>query len=1367
MKNLRKIRSCAFLSLFILSILGYPRSTYASATLASHFLSHTQRILWQGETLFNKEHVYCVVTDDDKLFTFAEDPNVSDDSIRMPLATLDLSLYNRVTWKEGSSQTIILSSIDPDNKLCPQTFTFSDASPDLLHIFRVATHQYYYYDERQKQLLPLKKRSPHSTMNYHLLEITCHTTKSASRKVPMCCLFPQTYQVTYQGFCELLSNYLGTYVESFQRKGQDVDLSTNECPLPFNRKEENMFTLVLAPTINFRYFTPNYRSSKKNQQVEALNPLSPKSQQKKRGLPARRRNIIFLPPNKAFHAKNRMSVNNGDDEKSTEDTHPFINQKDFISMEPIRLDEQDPLDKLVDPRLPLNSLIQELIANDSNGSLLGDIVEEKEVEAVKERIQSVKYLTKYELPWLGPWVEDKMGCDEHKALGAPLDLVEICAIALYTNTNRCSQYLCSAQRCGNFTRCPLWDEYLMKGIFKLHQKERKTNRVLYSGLERVSMRDMTMVGFFKTYTSTSFLFEKAMEFKGWETPGMLLFLVPEMLDVFPNCQVDWISRFPHEKEVLFARSSDIGWYAPPKWQATVFEPTEEQEQVGKESQCVRLTPFSKPLIVPKNETYCLSSGNYTFSYIKVGENATLRTDAWAADKKKGGSLSIECKGDCRIEKGACINLKGLGYTGGTKTHRQGYGPGGGYGGERCCAAGGSHRTQGSDGSCQEAFTQRIYHAKAVQKKLKTVLGSGGGYIQYSDEDGEEGTAGGGGLRLIVHGDLQLDEGSQLCADGGDANTLTGGAGSGGSLYVEVKGKLSLSSSKTTTPYFTARGGDNHNTHFHYAQGCGGAGYVTLLLHNEIDLGKRTTICCQPYPLFILKSWLRSYAPAMYPINIQELILWYLPNTRTRTLQLPYTPLTNDNNHLIVTFLYYVTRSDSYDIKLKEKKAIQDLENCLSITEKLYGQEPNRYHAVVMKNLGRIYLGKKGIHYLLKSIAEYDKLEKTDIILTEQLTCRTSLAFIYSRLNKHTLALKQLDIVFQTPPDLFQHLPKEQLLQRLIDMGMACSEAKKHKKALRYFEKVLQKDYFVLLGQNTLANLYCQIAKNYALLKRYDKAIQYDIKFLETLGKGLKIESLWYRAQQRASRADLDKRIQALIEKDKKIFKLAVPFNNLGRSYLKQKVFPEALYYLKIALKIKQADPHISKCDIATSLNNIGACLLEMKVLDDETFKYFNQARKKEEAAHSEDLSHPHVIDAYESIGIFCMERGDYKKASKYFEKYLTQQSNKKSIQEKLSTCYNHRGCKLLKEKKHRKAIDCFNKDLKIQKIISGGKDTLNIGNLYHYLATAHTELGEYDTSRGLYQNAYHIYRKELGEKHTYTQKMLFCMRGIDIKKGTV
>eukprot|EP01084_Bolivina_argentea_P202728 346325_1 len=154
-------------------------------------------------------------------------------------------------------------------------------------------------------------------------------------------------------------------------------------------------------------------------------------------------------------------------------------------------------------------------------------------------------------------VNDKMNHIRHKTVGKPLNRAEMLALILYTGAE-CNYDLCKSQRNGDYNKWKWFDYCLFDAIYKLSVGE-CGNFSVYSGLSEVQLNtNFARNCYFVTYFSTSWNKSIAKRFIGSDN-GMIIKIDKE----FKNsssvycCDVSWISRFPDECEILFARS--INW----------------------------------------------------------------------------------------------------------------------------------------------------------------------------------------------------------------------------------------------------------------------------------------------------------------------------------------------------------------------------------------------------------------------------------------------------------------------------------------------------------------------------------------------------------------------------------------------------------------------------------------------------------------------------------------------------------------------------------------------------------------------------------------------------------------------------------------
>ena len=612
----------------------------------------------------------------------------------------------------------------------------------------------------------------------------------------------------------------------------------------------------------------------------------------------------------------------------------FAYEAEFAQMNKMNLQAFDTLTFLQNPCILLKKLLIEVIDN----GFIYEFITDTEAQGRKAKIAIAKYVTPAEYPWLTK-VWAKMDCDEHRQLGYPLNIAEMTAIKLYTDSKRAYGDLGWSQRTDSLHKWRTWDQLLMTALLKLHLAEKATETKhtgwLYSGLKDIQFKEKEKFGFFKTYVSTTKNVTKAQEFVK-ESEGMIMYISTDMQEQFINADVDWISCFD-EAEVLFARSADINGYPAPTWKALYAE---KHVPNNPNVQRVDFTSAGPPLVVPQGTTHTLPVAHaYAFSYIKLEEGATLTIEPWQPNNPAGGYLRIRCFGDCILEKDATITVSEKGYAGGSHDHPTGHGPGGGQTGFYC-VAGGSHATQGGNGKCQDMSTGQCYsaesgaiYAPAILKKNNLSLGSGGGYIRYpvqyslillywcrqyeklpsiendpdilstllsySDEEGQSGKRGGGGLYLEIDGNLFLGDNSAFLARGGNATKLTGGAGSGGSICVAMKKAVQCTGK--TPPRFEAQGGDNEEACDTVAQGAGGHGRITFYMNTENQaafhqlrtapsafvLWKENAHLRRSYT-HVCAYWCRLFMSSRENSSIKRLLLLYLLNENQEATQLQHT-----------------------------------------------------------------------------------------------------------------------------------------------------------------------------------------------------------------------------------------------------------------------------------------------------------------------------------------------------------------------------------------------------------------------------------------------------------------------------------------------
>ena len=172
-------------------------------------------------------------------------------------------------------------------------------------------------------------------------------------------------------------------------------------------------------------------------------------------------------------------------------------------------------------------------------------------------------------------------------------------------------------------------------------------------------------------------------------------------------------------------------------------------------------------------------------------------------------LSLDIRGNCHIGESARISASGKGYS-------PGKGPGAGL----MSGGGASHGGQGAP------------KTQSVDVNRQTVYGS----VLHPHESGSGGTAregsphgpnGGGVILMKVAGDLSVDGLIRADADSRDIDDANCGGASGGSIELQVHGRLKLGDKAR----IAANGGDG----FHDGAGGGGGGRIAIYALSKEDV----------------------------------------------------------------------------------------------------------------------------------------------------------------------------------------------------------------------------------------------------------------------------------------------------------------------------------------------------------------------------------------------------------------------------------------------------------------------------------------------------------------------------------------------------
>ena len=226
-----------------------------------------------------------------------------------------------------------------------------------------------------------------------------------------------------------------------------------------------------------------------------------------------------------------------------------------------------------------------------------------------------------------------------------------------------------------------------------------------------------------------------------------------------------------------------------------------------------------------------------------GYSNTVSSGAWATTPAAGnGQLIMEVTGNLTVQSSGKIHMDAKGFTGGTVSRPQGgspTGPGanltaanGGGGGAGTTSstygAGGSYGTAGMDRSAESTsfgVAGTTYGETNFHEQL--YLGSGGGGGNFSSSPARGGS-GGGAIKLVIGGNLSIASSGQISAQGGTPSGAFGGAGSGGTIVIDLTGTFSNSGA------ITVAGGS-------YTSTSGGSGRIKFPLAKLIDASNNLSI----------------------------------------------------------------------------------------------------------------------------------------------------------------------------------------------------------------------------------------------------------------------------------------------------------------------------------------------------------------------------------------------------------------------------------------------------------------------------------------------------------------------------------------------
>ncbi|MEO0095132.1 MAG: hypothetical protein ABIL18_08675 [candidate division WOR-3 bacterium] len=232
-------------------------------------------------------------------------------------------------------------------------------------------------------------------------------------------------------------------------------------------------------------------------------------------------------------------------------------------------------------------------------------------------------------------------------------------------------------------------------------------------------------------------------------------------------------------------------------------------------------------LIVENDSLVICGNHHYNLKVHLSNGARLKISFWNGIDSTGKLILWAPYIYCH---GSMIEGTGSGYSGGTNTHPDGYGPGCGYAGISGGGGGGAYGGAGGEGGDVNPGSGGVPYGNTIDTIVN--MGSGGGAGRLGAVDGFGGN--GGGLISLLGNKIVIDS-SLIQADGmrgNDGSYEAGGGGSGGGIKIQSD---TLRIRNTSIFAKGGNGGDGEGG------GGGGAGggrikfFFTILDTNNINL----------------------------------------------------------------------------------------------------------------------------------------------------------------------------------------------------------------------------------------------------------------------------------------------------------------------------------------------------------------------------------------------------------------------------------------------------------------------------------------------------------------------------------------------------
>ncbi|MFY0631015.1 MAG: CHAT domain-containing protein [Flavobacteriaceae bacterium] len=352
----------------------------------------------------------------------------------------------------------------------------------------------------------------------------------------------------------------------------------------------------------------------------------------------------------------------------------------------------------------------------------------------------------------------------------------------------------------------------------------------------------------------------------------------------------------------------------------------------------------------------------------------------------------------------------------------------------------------------------------------------------------------------------------------------------------------------------------------------------------------------------------------------------------------------------------------------------------------------------------------------------EKLKTTKVFSGSSMTYRLLSIIAYYR-GKYQESLDLSKKALELSISFFGELDEESIRQ-CADLAHLFYTLNKYDKAIYYNKKAIRNSLIIKQESNELlSRSYIGLANTYMILGRIKEAIKYHEKSLglikEILGdKNEQVGGIYINLGNCYSKlGDNDKALD-YYKRGETIFLntrlrsrniLAKTYKNIGNIFRKKQEHQKSLEYFKKANTVFTEILRPNHPNIADSYMLIAVAYKYLKDYE-KSSTYYHKAIDIQKLSKA---SYKDLAKTYHNLGIMCIENLEFNKGLNYIEKSLQMHLNilgNKSPE--LITLYQSLGITYRNENLHAKAIQNFEKALKLTKELKEGDNKINKVSLY-------------------------------------------------------